>query len=167
MEVSGQLHAPTALLLTKKTALLFGWKLGGPQSRSGRCGKEKNPCPCWEDNLTFVWARRTFIVSLSPQHDIRYKRSEKRGYTFMHSEHEGTCLMTLTDILAYDIKCQLVSVEVYCTQQELWDCFVWSSYTMVVTLVRLIWLHEPAALNLVLTTRSQGEKNDMPLSEMC
>jgi hypothetical protein len=39
MEVSGQLHAPAALLPG-----IGGW-VGGPQSRSGRGGEEKNSQP--------------------------------------------------------------------------------------------------------------------------
>jgi hypothetical protein len=39
MEVSGQLHAPAALPPGK------GSRLGGPQSRSGRGGEEKNSQP--------------------------------------------------------------------------------------------------------------------------
>jgi hypothetical protein len=41
MEMSGQLHAPTALPLR----YLLERRLGGPQSRSGRCGEEKYLSP--------------------------------------------------------------------------------------------------------------------------
>jgi hypothetical protein len=43
MEVSGELHAPAALLPGKeppRTHWIGGW--GGPESRSGRGGEEKN-----------------------------------------------------------------------------------------------------------------------------
>jgi hypothetical protein len=44
MEVSGRLHAPAALHL-------FDRRVGGPQSRSGRSGEEKNfHCSCQELN---------------------------------------------------------------------------------------------------------------------
>jgi len=40
MEVSGQLHAPVALLPEKEHALVR--RLGGPQGRSGRSGEGRN-----------------------------------------------------------------------------------------------------------------------------
>jgi hypothetical protein len=42
MEVSGQLHASAALPPEKEP---LDRRLGGPQSRSERCGEEKNPHP--------------------------------------------------------------------------------------------------------------------------
>jgi hypothetical protein len=44
MEVSGQLHAPAALLQWKSPLYPLDRRLGGPQSRSGR-GEEKNSQP--------------------------------------------------------------------------------------------------------------------------
>jgi hypothetical protein len=44
MEVSGQLHAPAALPQGKSPWYPFD-RLGGPQSRSGRGGEEKNSQP--------------------------------------------------------------------------------------------------------------------------
>jgi hypothetical protein len=43
MEVSGQLHAPAAL--PPREWHLLDMRLGGPQSRSGRCSEEKNSHP--------------------------------------------------------------------------------------------------------------------------
>jgi len=43
MEVSGQLHAPAASFREKSPHYSLDRKVGGPQSRSGREGKEKNP----------------------------------------------------------------------------------------------------------------------------
>jgi hypothetical protein len=45
MEVSGQLHAPAALPPGKKPVVPIESRLGGPQSRSGRGGEEKNSQP--------------------------------------------------------------------------------------------------------------------------
>jgi hypothetical protein len=45
MEVSGQLHAPAALLPRKDPWYPLDRRLGGPQSRSGRGGEEKNSKP--------------------------------------------------------------------------------------------------------------------------
>jgi hypothetical protein len=45
MEVSGQLHAPAALPPGKEPRHPLGRRLGGPQSRSGRGGEEKNSQP--------------------------------------------------------------------------------------------------------------------------
>jgi hypothetical protein len=45
MEVSDQLHASAALSPGENPWYPLGRKLGGPQSRSGRCGEEKNPQP--------------------------------------------------------------------------------------------------------------------------
>jgi len=41
MEVSGQLHDPTALPTGKEPQYSLSRSLGGPQSRSGRGGEEK------------------------------------------------------------------------------------------------------------------------------
>jgi hypothetical protein len=43
--VSGQLHVPAALLQGKEPHFPLDRRLGGPQSRSGRCGEEKNLTP--------------------------------------------------------------------------------------------------------------------------
>jgi hypothetical protein len=45
MEVSGQLHAPAALLQGKRPWYPLDRSLGGPQGRSGRGGEEKNSHP--------------------------------------------------------------------------------------------------------------------------
>jgi hypothetical protein len=42
MNVSGQLHAPTALPPGKESAVLIDRNVGGTQSRSGRSGVEEN-----------------------------------------------------------------------------------------------------------------------------
>jgi hypothetical protein len=42
MEVSGQLHTPATLALRKEPLIPMDRRLGGPQSRSGRGGEEKN-----------------------------------------------------------------------------------------------------------------------------
>jgi hypothetical protein len=42
MEVSGQLHASVAFPLGKDPRYPLDRKLGGPQSRSGRCEEENN-----------------------------------------------------------------------------------------------------------------------------
>jgi hypothetical protein len=45
MEVSGQLHVQAALPQRKNPWFLLDRRLGGPQSRSGRGGEEKNSQP--------------------------------------------------------------------------------------------------------------------------
>jgi hypothetical protein len=45
MEVGGQIQAPAALPPGKETLYPLGRRLGGPQSRSGRSGEEKNSEP--------------------------------------------------------------------------------------------------------------------------
>jgi hypothetical protein len=45
MEVSDQLHAPAALPQGKSPSYPLDRRLGGPQSRSGRGGEEKNSQP--------------------------------------------------------------------------------------------------------------------------
>jgi hypothetical protein len=50
MEVSCQLHASAALPQGKSTLYPLHRILGGPQSRSGRDGEEKNPQPSGESN---------------------------------------------------------------------------------------------------------------------
>jgi hypothetical protein len=44
-EVSGQIHAPAALPSGKEPRFPLDRRLGGPQSRSGRGGEEKNSQP--------------------------------------------------------------------------------------------------------------------------
>jgi len=55
MEVSGQLHAPTALPPGERTPPphRLDRMLGEPQNRSGRSGEEKisHHCPCLESNV--------------------------------------------------------------------------------------------------------------------
>jgi hypothetical protein len=43
--ISGQLHDPAALSPGKELLVRIGWRLGGPQDRSGRGGEEKNSQP--------------------------------------------------------------------------------------------------------------------------
>jgi hypothetical protein len=50
MEVSGQLHVPATLFREKSPQYPLNMRLGGPQSRSGRGGEEKNLCPFRELN---------------------------------------------------------------------------------------------------------------------
>jgi hypothetical protein len=50
MEVSGQLHVPAALTPGKESCYPLARRLGGPQSRSGRGGEEKNSKPPQESN---------------------------------------------------------------------------------------------------------------------
>jgi hypothetical protein len=45
MGVSGKLHTPAALPPRKEPLITIVRRLGGPQSRSGRGGKEKNSQP--------------------------------------------------------------------------------------------------------------------------
>jgi hypothetical protein len=45
MEVSGQVHVPVALPPGKKPVVPLDRRLGGPQSRSGCDGEEKNSQP--------------------------------------------------------------------------------------------------------------------------
>jgi hypothetical protein len=45
MEASGQLHAPVALPPGKSLRYPLDRRLDWPQSRSGRCGEEKNLAP--------------------------------------------------------------------------------------------------------------------------
>jgi hypothetical protein len=45
MEVSGQLHGPATLPSGKKLRYPLDRRLGGPQSRSGRGGEEKDSQP--------------------------------------------------------------------------------------------------------------------------
>jgi hypothetical protein len=50
MQVSGQLQAPAALPPGKDPLVSLDRRLGGPQSRSGRGGEEKNSQPRRESN---------------------------------------------------------------------------------------------------------------------
>jgi hypothetical protein len=50
MELSGQLHVPAVLPQGKSPWYPLDRRLGGPQSRSGRGGEEKNSQPRRESN---------------------------------------------------------------------------------------------------------------------
>jgi hypothetical protein len=50
MEVSSQLYSPAALLPGKEPRYPLDRRLGGPQSRSGHGGQEKNSQPRRESN---------------------------------------------------------------------------------------------------------------------
>jgi hypothetical protein len=71
MEMSGQLHAPAALPPGKDPWHQLDRWLNGPQSRSGRCGKEKilhcresNPTPARRSSLCrLFYPDSTYIVS--------------------------------------------------------------------------------------------------------
>jgi hypothetical protein len=54
MEVSGQLHAPAALPQRKSPSYSLDRRLGGPQSRSGHGGEEKNTQPLLELVLPII-----------------------------------------------------------------------------------------------------------------
>jgi hypothetical protein len=49
-QVTGQFQAPNALLRRKSPQCLLARRLGGPPSRSGRCGEEKSLLLCRESN---------------------------------------------------------------------------------------------------------------------
>jgi hypothetical protein len=50
MEVNGEIVAPAVLSLLKETLLSADKSLDGPQSQSGRGGKEESPFSCWESS---------------------------------------------------------------------------------------------------------------------
>jgi len=50
MEVSGQLRDPAAFSGGKSLQCPLHKRLGGPQNRSARASKKKNPCYCRESN---------------------------------------------------------------------------------------------------------------------
>jgi hypothetical protein len=54
MEVSGQLHALAALSPGKEPMVPLDRRLGGPQSRSGRGGEEKNSQPPPDSQINFL-----------------------------------------------------------------------------------------------------------------
>jgi hypothetical protein len=64
MEVSGQLHAPAALPQGKSPWYPLDRRLGGPQSRSGRGGEEKNsqPPPAMEPRTPIDYVSQKKIV---------------------------------------------------------------------------------------------------------
>jgi hypothetical protein len=65
MEVSGQFHAPAALLSGEKTLYALNRRLGGPQSRSGHGGEEKNSQPHRESNPIIIIIIIIIIICLS------------------------------------------------------------------------------------------------------
>jgi hypothetical protein len=54
MEVSGQLHAPTALPSGEYPPVATDTRLGGPQRRSGYCGEDKNLLPSAGDRTPAI-----------------------------------------------------------------------------------------------------------------
>jgi hypothetical protein len=65
MEVNGQLHAPAALPQGKEPRYPLDRRLGGPQSRSGRNGEEKNSHPRRESNTRTPIAQPIKDVTMS------------------------------------------------------------------------------------------------------
>jgi hypothetical protein len=65
MEVSSQLHAPAALPPGKEPLVPFGQRLGGPQSRFGCGGEEKNcqPLPGLESPIVQPVAQSLYRLS--------------------------------------------------------------------------------------------------------
>jgi len=61
-KVSGKLHVPAALCRCP-----FDRRLGGPQSRSGRDGEEKNSCPCRESKTPLSVRSITTTVTELPR----------------------------------------------------------------------------------------------------
>jgi hypothetical protein len=55
MKVNGRLHAPASLPQGKSTWYPLDRKLGGPQSRSGHGGEEKNSHPLPEIEPPIIW----------------------------------------------------------------------------------------------------------------
>jgi hypothetical protein len=76
MDVSGQLHALAVLSPGKGTRYSFDRRLSGPQSRSGRGGEGKKPCPCRES----IPGRpaRSLVTSVRPTH----YRSSDQSFVF-------------------------------------------------------------------------------------
>jgi hypothetical protein len=72
MEVSGQLHAPAAFPPGKNPLVPLYRRLGGPQSRSGRCGEEKNsqPLPGFEP-LLYISVCETWCLALREERRLR------------------------------------------------------------------------------------------------
>jgi hypothetical protein len=65
MEVSGHLHAPTALHLAKAPPYPLNRRLDGPQRWSGRFGNEKNVLPPPAIELRFVSCpARSLVIDL-------------------------------------------------------------------------------------------------------
>jgi hypothetical protein len=67
MEVSGQLHAPTALPTDKELPMPNEQEARRAQSRSGRGGEEKNARPCRESNTGRLARSLVFILTEVPQ----------------------------------------------------------------------------------------------------
>jgi hypothetical protein len=66
MDVSGQLHAPAALLSGKEPLYPLDRRLGEPQNRSGGGGGEKNsqPLPGLELPIIQPVAQRVFFMKM-------------------------------------------------------------------------------------------------------
>jgi hypothetical protein len=69
MDLSGQLHAAAALHTGREPPVPFDRRLGGPQSRSGRGGVEKNsqPLPGLESTIFQLVAQRYTTISAPPR----------------------------------------------------------------------------------------------------
>jgi hypothetical protein len=85
MEVSGQLQAPAALPRGKSPRYRLDRRLGGPQSRSGSCGLEKNLLPLLgiEPRYTHIYTLLEFLCRYKLSHGIavdRWPQVEKSLY---------------------------------------------------------------------------------------
>jgi hypothetical protein len=62
--VSGQLHAPAALPCGNRPRYPLDRGLGGPQSRTGRCGEEKNIFDFWNTFFSFKALKNEYLIFL-------------------------------------------------------------------------------------------------------
>jgi hypothetical protein len=75
MEVIGQRHTPSSLLPGKEPPYPFDRRLGGPQSRSGRSGEEKNsqPLPVLEPPIIQHVAQLSWL----PEHYVMWTNTDE------------------------------------------------------------------------------------------
>jgi hypothetical protein len=86
LEVSGQLHAPAALLPGKSPRYPFYRRLGGPQSRSGRYGEVK---------IFYPIGTRTLIL----KGDVNLRKGETMLLPYrlgINASHIRSCFTQIT-----------------------------------------------------------------------
>jgi hypothetical protein len=88
MEVSGQFHAPAAVPHGKSPWHPLDRRLGGPQSRSGRGGEEKNsqPLPELEPPIKPPIAQR-YTNSFQDISALKFRMHSSSPPSYAHAQH--------------------------------------------------------------------------------
>jgi len=121
--MSGQLHAPAALLRGKWTRYLLDRRVGGLQSQSGRC-EERIPAPCRESNpciparslVTEVATRNQHLANRNANYNssiFKHRCSFRKHFTWVSFRHKFHILRIMYGIRGHLVTTVRFSVRSY------------------------------------------------------